>query len=281
MVDARDRVAGERGPRAGHGAPQLRCVHGADGVVEAAAAGAARDQDVAGREQGGVHLPPGERHRPRVRPRRIRLIEVDDLRRVRRRVAAAHVQDLPGRIHDRGPVATPAGEVASRAVGPTARAADVEPARRLILAGIKHAPIRRDKIPRIVLGLQVRGRERAPAAAVPDLRSRDDGPSLISAAHHEHLAVGERRRGRIPSSVRHRRRRLPRLGRGIEDVRVRQSVVISDVPPGHEQPTVREEVVASAEQPRRRRDRGEPAGQRVPQLRITVPTPAQHPAVRE
>src|SRR5882762_6693157 len=171
MVDARDRVARQRGPRAGHGVPQLRRVYGADGVVEAAAAGTAGDQDVAGRKQSGVRLPPGERHRPRVRPRRIRLIEVDDLRRVRRRVAATYVQDLPGRIHDCGPVTTPAGEVASRAVGPTARAADVEPARRLIFTGIEHASIRRYKIPRIVLRLQVRGRKRAPAAAVPDLRS--------------------------------------------------------------------------------------------------------------
>src|SRR5213075_1083766 len=41
-------------------------------------------------------------------------------------------------------------------------------------------------------------------AAVPNLRSRDDRASLISAAHHEHLAVGERRRGRQRSGWRGR-----------------------------------------------------------------------------
>src|SRR2546426_46810 len=108
------------------------------GVMEAAAGGAAGDEHVASRQQGGVHLAARERHRAGVLPRGIRLIEIDDLRRTGRRVAAAGVENLARLVHHGGSVVS-GSELAQRAIGPLARAPDVEVAGLLRPAGVKDA----------------------------------------------------------------------------------------------------------------------------------------------
>src|SRR3989442_15898794 len=114
-------------------------MHGAQGLVEAAGARAARYQDVARRQHGGVEMPAGECHRAGVHPLRIRLIEVDDLGRVRRGVAPAHVENLPRLVHYRGSVIAPA-ELPDRAVGPASGACDVEVAGWLPVSRVEDAP---------------------------------------------------------------------------------------------------------------------------------------------
>src|SRR5207302_4585530 len=121
----------------GRGTPQLRGVDRARGVIEPGSAGATGHEHVARGEQGAVDLAAGVRHRSGIRPRRVRLIEIDDLRRVGRRVAAPDIEDLPRQVHDGGAVAAPRAEIATWPIAPSARARDVEPARRLLFAGIE------------------------------------------------------------------------------------------------------------------------------------------------
>src|SRR5207248_10247258 len=75
------------------------------------------------------------------------------------------------------------------------------------------------------------------------------------------------------------RTNLTVVGQRIELVGVAQTVPVGDVPAGNEQPTVGEEVVARAKQPRGTRHRREATGSRIPHLRVTDASPAQHRAV--
>ena len=249
-------------------------------IVEPGGAGPAGHEHVAGGEKGGVHLAAGVRHRSGVRPRRVRLIEIDDLGRVSGRVvAAACVEDFPRQVHDGGSVVAPRPEVAPRPVGPSARAGHVQPARRLLFAGIEDAPVGRHEQARVPLQRQVRRRELPPVRPVPHLRNRVDRHVLVGAADGEDFAVRQGGVGGIPSPHGHGRPNLPGVGHRIEQVGVGQTVPVGDVPAGNEQPTVGEEVVARAKQPRGTRHRREATGSRIPHLRVTDASPAQHRAV--
>ena len=61
------------------------------------------------------------------------------------------------------------------------------------------------------------------------------------------LAVGQFGRGGVPAPVPHVGRAQPGLGAGVEQVAVRQPVIVADVAAGHEQASVRKEGVPGAE----------------------------------
>ena len=276
VVHARHGIARQRGPRPRRRTPQLRGVDRPRGIVEPGGAGAAGHEHVTGGEERGVAVPAGVLHRAGVRPRRIRLVQVDNLRRIGRRIPAADVEDSPRLVHDGGPVAPCRVEVATRAGGPAPGAGDVEPARRLQLAGIEHAPVRRHEVPWIVLQRQARGRQFAPRRPRPHLGDGHDRAAFVGAGDGNHFTVRQSGVGRVPPPLSHRRPRLPRARCGVEHVGVRQAVVVVDVPTGDQQPPVREKVVTGAEQKRRTRDRREDPRGRVPHLWIADVPPAQH-----
>src|SRR5437764_13100169 len=185
VVQAVDLVARQRGPGAGRGTPKLGGVHDTGEVVEAGRAAAARHEYVAGRQNSGVQLPAGVRHRARVPPRRTRVVQIDDLSRVRRRIVAADVKDLAGPVHHGRAITPPPRVQAARAVAPLPRARDVEPARRLFLAGVEHPPVRSHEVSWVVFQPEARRRELAPARPIPDLGDRDDRPVLVRAGDRE------------------------------------------------------------------------------------------------
>ena len=107
-----------------------------------------------------------------------------------------------------------------------------------------------ERVDRLVLGGRGGASSRCSCGGVVDLgsgrRCRDaDG---VVPRRHQHLAVAERRAGRIPAREVHRREVLPRLGRAVE-----RGDVAEPSPPGRraaddEDATVGEDRLARAEQ---------------------------------
>ncbi len=122
MVSTADRVAGQCGPSAALGIPNLRRVYGRAEVVEGGARNAGSGQHLAGGEDCEVVVPACETHWRRPLPCGGGLVEVEDLGRVGCQPATG-IQDLPVIIHHRGAVVALA-EQPDRPGDPLTRARD-------------------------------------------------------------------------------------------------------------------------------------------------------------
>ena len=117
---------------------------------------------------------------------------------------------------------------------PRPGAGGVERTHRLVGTGIERAPVRGDVHPRVEGQAERSGAERPqPTRKHPNLGRVD------VTRGDQHLAVPQRRHGRIPAPGRHVRTKAPRVGRGLEEVRLNDAIqLLVLVPAREEHPTV-------------------------------------------
>src|SRR5439155_12929025 len=148
MVEAPDRLAGERGPSLGRRVPELCSIDRAARVVEPRTTGATGDEHRAIRQQRRVQMAPRIRHRRDGPPGRWRTVQVDYFGSGGRRVAAADEQDLSRVVQNGGSVITIAcGTV--RDERPVAGTGCVEISRRAARTAVEHESVGSEMHPRI------------------------------------------------------------------------------------------------------------------------------------
>ena len=236
----------------------------------------------------------GRGHRCHVAPRRVRSVEVDHLGGRGGGIAPAHDQDLAVGVHRRRPVRpladVPVAEVRPRQRRiPRAGARRVEVARPAVRAGVEHLSVRRQVHPGVQRQPLLR-RSQVPVTAgrrLPHLRQQAAMCMVVLSRHHQHIAVPQHGRRRVPASLSHLGQRRPGVRERIEDARVlrAEGVHVVHRPAGYEHPPVGQEHLTGAEDVVASEGRVDGlAGRRIPDPggRVTEPSrPVHHLAVRQ
>ena len=157
-------------------------------------------------------------------------------------VAAAGDED-PADVVERVAAVVPVDGVALAEALPGAGPVGVERPHRLVRARVEGTAVRRRVDPRVQRQVQRRRGQPAQRSG-----RRPHLGDVRSALGDEHLAVAQRRDGRVPAPGRHVRAQAPRVRQVVEDVRLDDPVERrAPVPAGEEQAAVREVGQTAAE----------------------------------
>ena len=270
VVAAIDRVAGHRAPEIRRRIPDLGGINGVGGIgVRGLGSTAApRHEHRAVRQKREVVVLAGVSHGRGRKPGGNRGIQIDCLRRIRgghggsrpveRTPYSAGDQDLAVVVHRRrAPVACPVGVVAHH--GPGAASGSVQVAGRLARPRVEDLAVGRQEHVGVVRKQKLRAGQVPPRAAgrLPHLRQgiHADG-QIRHSRDDQHVAVGQRRHGRVPAAGVHVRKTGPGVGGAVIGGGGGKADVVRDVPARGEQPPVRQEREARAEDVEAGRRRG-------------------------
>ncbi len=181
-------------------------------------------------------MPARERHRGGPLPRRWRLIEVDDLSRVRRQ-AATGIDDLAVIIHD-GRAVIAAAEEPRRPCRPFPGPLQGE--EESLLGGsrrVKRA-VRCQPGPRVPRQLLHGPGQPAKWPIAPHFGHVHIGAVLVGAGQNHHIAVAHYRGGRVPAAAGHRREGAPGISDRVEQRDIGKAETVLDVASRHEDPAI-------------------------------------------